>query len=422
MSGLPQPVLDALEFERAIRVKDSVLDDPFYQVPHECSQAAPGTLLKVEKDVETKLYLIPAGTALSKIVYQSEKLNGTPVPVSGFILWPYAARSHQDGYQVVAWAHGTSGANADHAPSNYKNLWQHFVAPYQLALQGYVVVGTDYAGLGVQKDAYGALIMHEYLASPSQAHDILHSVNAARVAFPELSKYFVVMGHSQGGGAAWAVAQRAASNPIPGYLGAIAVSPYTNFLKEESVFGPRVAATICRGIASFFPDFEPQDILTSEGEKRISLMSQTGAGVAAAIAIVHKADLVKPDWRTNLYVQKYGALTGSGGKAIQGPLLVIHGEADAMNSLATVKAAVEKTASLFPLAQLESVWLPDIRHAPALGASQFLWMDWIAARFNGLEVPPGHRTCRLTSPRPSSTYHKDQNWYLEAASQFYQTI
>ena len=151
-------------------------------------------------------------------------------------------------------------------------------------------------------------------------------------------------------------------------------------------------------------------------------MSQTGAGVAAAIAIIHKADLVKPDWRTNPHVQKYGALTGSGGKPIQGPLLVIHGEADAMNSLATVKAAVEKTASFFPLAQLESVWLPDVRHAPALGASQCLWMDWIAARFNGLEVPPGHRTSRLISPRPSTAYHKDQNWYLEAASQFYQTI
>lgn len=137
--------------------------------------------------------------------------------------------------------------------------------------------------------------MHEYLASPSQGNDIVHSVHAARVAFPELSKDFVVVGHSQGGGAAWAVAQRAASSPIPGYLGAIAISPYTNFLNEESVFGHRVAATVCRGIVSSFPDFDPQDILTLEGDKRISVMSQTGAGVAAAIAIVHKADLVKPD-------------------------------------------------------------------------------------------------------------------------------
>lgn len=422
MSGLPKAILDALEFERAIRVKGSVLDDPFYQCPSGSSQAAPGTLLKVEKNVDTTPYLIPVGTALSKFVYQSEKLNGAPVPVSGFILWPYATRSYQDGYPVVAWAHGTSGAKTNQAPSNYKNLLQHFLAPYQLALQGYVVVATDYAGLGVQKDASGVPIMHEYLASPSQGSDVIHSVTAARMAFPELSKDFVVIGHSQGGGAAWAVAQKAAAGPIPGYLGAIAISPYTNFLIEESVFGPRVAAAISGVIAAYFPDFDPRDILTSEGEKRVSLMFQTDAGVAASIALFHDADIVKPDWRENQYIQKFASLTGNGGKPIQGPLLVIHGEADVMNSPAGVKTALAKTADLFPSAQLDSIWLPDVRHTAALGASQHVWMDWIADRFAGLEVPPGHRTSRLTSARPSTAYHKDQNWYLETASQFYQTV
>lgn len=422
MSKLPPPIIDALNFEKSLRVKGSVLDDPFYQCPLDSSQAAPGTLLKVEKDVDTKPYLIPAGTALSKFVYQSEKLNGSPVPVSACILWPYAPRSQPDGYSVVAWAHGTSGANTNHAPSNYKNLWQHFLAPYQLALQGYVVVATDYAGLGVQKDASGTPIMHEYLASPSQANDVIHSVTAARAAFPELSKRFVVIGHSQGGGAAWAVAQKAAANPIPSYLGAIAISPYTNFLIEESAFSPRIGAAMCRGIASSFPDFDPREILTPEGEKRVSLMFQLDAGTAAAIALFHDADLVKPGWKENHHIQNHGSMTSSGGKPIRGPLLVIHGEADPMNSAAAVQIAIENTANLFPSAQIKSVWLPDVKHAPALGASQHLWMDWIADRFAGVEVPPGHQTTRLASARPSTTYHKDQNWYLEAATQFYQTV
>lgn len=212
MSGLPPPLAGALDFEKALRVKSSVDDDPFYQCPSESSQATPGTLLKIEKDVDTAPYLIPAGTAISKFIYQSEKLNGSSVPVSGYVLWPYAARSCQDGYSVVAWAHGTSGANVEHAPSNYKNLLHHFSGPYQLALQGYVVVSTDYAGLGVKKDSVGKHVMHEYLACPSQAKDVVHSVTAAREAFPELSERFVVIGHSQGGGAAWAVAQRAVSH------------------------------------------------------------------------------------------------------------------------------------------------------------------------------------------------------------------
>ncbi|KAK3169218.1 hypothetical protein OEA41_008601 [Lepraria neglecta] len=421
MSGLPSPVLDALKFEKANWAKGSVLDDPFYKCPADFAQASPGTLLKVEKDVDTGPYLIPAGTALSRILYQSEKLDGSLVPVSGFILWPYTARSQPDGYPVVAWAHGTSGSDADTAPSNHKNLWQHFLAPYQLALQGYVVVATDYAGLGVEKHASGEPITHEYLASPSQGNDVIHSVKAAQAAFPELSKRFVVIGHSQGGGAAWAVAQREATSPVPGYLGAIAISPYTSFLNEEGKFSPLMGAAICRGIASSFPEFDPKEILTQEGEGRVAMMFQTHAGVAAAIALLSGADLLKPDWKQNRHLQKHGKLTSNGGKPIKGPLLVIHGESDRMNSPAAVKIAVEKTASLFPSSQLEVIWLPHVTHAPALGASQRLWMDWIADRFAGVEVKPGCQTSQLASARPAMAYHKEQNWYLEAASQFYHT-
>ena len=35
------------------------------------------------------------------------------------------------------------------------DLWQHYLAPFQLAIQGYAVVGIDYAGLGADKDAHG---------------------------------------------------------------------------------------------------------------------------------------------------------------------------------------------------------------------------------------------------------------------------
>ena len=49
MADLPQPILDTLEFETSLRVKASVLHDPFYQCPSDTAKAAPGTLLKVEK-------------------------------------------------------------------------------------------------------------------------------------------------------------------------------------------------------------------------------------------------------------------------------------------------------------------------------------------------------------------------------------
>ena len=63
----------------------------------------------------------------------------------------------------MKWAHGTSGSNAESAPSNIKNLWYRFQAPYQSVLNGYVIIATDYAGLGVAADDSGKQIMFEYL-------------------------------------------------------------------------------------------------------------------------------------------------------------------------------------------------------------------------------------------------------------------
>lgn len=64
------------------------------------------------------------------------------------------------------------------------------------------MVATDYAGLGVHRRPSGDLITHEYLASPSHAKDVGYAVQAAQSIFPELSKRFIVLGHSQGGCAA----------------------------------------------------------------------------------------------------------------------------------------------------------------------------------------------------------------------------
>lgn len=419
MDALPQPILEALAFEKTNWAKGSVFEDAFYDCPAEAAHANPGSLLRVEKDINTSSYLLPPATALSRIIYQSETLSGLKVPVSAFILWPYSPNSRPEGYSVVAWAHGTSGGDPNTAPSNHKSLWQHFHGPYQLALNGYVVVATDYAGLGLHKDVSGNPIMHEFLASPSQANDIVHSVSAAHAAFPELSKDFVVIGHSQGGGAAWAVAQKAAKSLIPGYLGAIAVSPYTNFMKEQGPNGALAAATMCRSIASVYPDFKPETVLTPEGEMRVKAMFELGMGFASALALFYGSNSVTHNWKDNDHLKKYADLTSNGEKQIEGPLLVIHGEADPMNMPASVDSAVQKTADLFPTSQLEYVSLPHITHQPALAGSQRLWMDWIRDRFAGVDVEPGYKRTQLKSARPGDAYQREQNWYLQPATQFY---
>jgi len=219
-TNLSSAAAAALAFDRATYVNGLVSDDPFYSVlPAGSENAAAGTLIKVERQSNTSLFTLPPTASLSRIIYQSKNLNGSLVPVSAYVLWPYTPRKQSDGFPIVAFAHGVSGLTNECAPSHIRNLWQHFLAPFQLAMQGYVVVATDYAGLGVPRDAKNNSIVHEFVTGPSQANDIFYSVQAAQAAFSELSKEFVLMGHSEGGGAVWSAAQRQVHEPVSGYLG-----------------------------------------------------------------------------------------------------------------------------------------------------------------------------------------------------------
>ena len=424
MAETTASVGDALDFEQSNWVNGvPVVADEFYTPPAYLETDAAGKLLKIDDGVDASKYLLPPGTALSRIMYLSETISGAIVPVSAFILWPYSPKHHSDGlYPVVAWAHGSSSLYQDGAPSHHKNLWQHFLAPYQIALNGYVVVATDYAGLGVHHDARGKSITHAYLAMPAHANDIVFAVKAARAAFPEtLSKDFVTVGHSQGGGATWAVAQRQATTPTDGCLGCIPISPVTRVLDEPDPFGSIIFAAMTEGMKAALPDTDLAAILTPEGLQRLDAARQANAGVASIVQILFDANLLHPNYKTNKHVQQYQDMVLNGGKAIGCPLLVIHGAADPRVSAATARAAVERTKASFPEAQIEMAILPGVTHTPALTAGQRLWMEWIADRFAGKPFEKQVSECsKVVEPaRPIDRYAGEQNWYLAPATEFY---
>ena len=93
------------------------------------------------------------------------------------------------------------------------------------------MVATGYVGLSVAKDARGNPICYEYITGPARANDLIYSKAAARAAFPELSKKFLLIGHSQGGGAVWVAAQKLADEPVEGHLGTVAGQAFETYLK-----------------------------------------------------------------------------------------------------------------------------------------------------------------------------------------------
>ncbi|KAF4553888.1 Hypothetical protein D9617_5g067630 [Elsinoe fawcettii] len=385
----------ALDFERSNWAGLSARFDPFYtSLPANTSSSSPGSLLKLEAQTNTTLYTLPPNVALSRIVFQSATANGTSVPSSAFVLWPWLPRHFStQGLPIVAWAHGTSGWSAECAPSHIRNLWYQYSAPFTLALQGYVAVAPDYTGLGVGKDAENRTIRHQYNVHQAAANDLVYSVQAAQAAFPELGKEFVVIGHSQGGGAAWAAAQMQAESPREGYLGTVAGSPVTNRLTELGFEG--LAPVVAQGLDSVYPDFEPGDWLSEEGVKRTSLLQDLQACQSTKLELLGSVDagsLINPAYNESWYWDTYLNFSRVGGLPIgPEPMLVLQGTDDSSVPAATVDLGVNETCAAYPESNIEYARFEGVEHVPALFASQRIWLDFIEDLFRGRRLDYGYQ-------------------------------
>jgi hypothetical protein len=167
----------------------------------------------------------PGNDNAFRIIYRSTGLNGQPIQVSGAIYLP-SGPAPAGGRNVIAWAHPTTGVVEACAPSlmpdNAGMIW----GLADMLAQGYVVVATDYPGLGTPG-------MHPYLIGISEGRAVLDSVRAAR-ALPNsgASDRFAVWGHSQGGHAALYTGELAASYaPELKLVGVAAAAPATYLIE-----------------------------------------------------------------------------------------------------------------------------------------------------------------------------------------------
>ena len=421
MASLSNATIQAHNFERSYRAHPSVAEDPFYVVQHNASDAAPGAVLKVERETNTSLYTLAPNFSLSRFMYQSKTSNGTLVPVSAYVLWPYIAREYGDGLPVVVWAHGTSGVSDECAPSNIKNLWHHFQAPYELALLGYVVVATDYAGLGVGTDTSGKFIVHEYLNGRAQGNDVAYSILAAQKAFPELSKRFVVVGSSEGGLAAWGFAEKLVSEPMDGHLGTVALSPVTRFLDlpaTEAII-PQLLLMMAPSLIANYPHFKPEQIFTPQGQQSLETYIAL-KGCNTVLFNLPSQNILKSGWQNNTSIQEYQENAAVGGNRISGAMLIIQGAADPIVYPQSVTDAINQTIRADPSAQIEYHVLPHVSHAPAMYAGLQIYLEWIAARFSRQPVKPGFSRHDPQPVRPASAQQLEANWFIQNETESWQ--
>lgn len=226
---------------------------PAVQPPVEASIAArqPGALLSVQA---INMPAAPEHSSQQLLIsYRSLGAQGEPIVVSGYVLVPQG-QPPKGGWPVLAWAHGTtgvadicalSGVYKDGPGYNYQAAALQALSPW--LEQGYAVVATDYQGLGTPGG-------HPYMNANSQLHTVVDSVRAAHHLLPNsLSNDWLVLGHSQGGAAALAVAAGGQAYGSELQLkGAIAAAPGGyDFagIAQYVLDNPELAP----GVAAFFP-------------------------------------------------------------------------------------------------------------------------------------------------------------------------
>jgi acetyl esterase/lipase len=183
----------------------------------EVAAAKPGEILRVWPQEGGS----SAGGRAFRILYRSTSIDNEPIAVSGAIFIPDDL-APSEGRKVVAWAHPTTGVVGKCAPTLLPDLSGTIPGLDDMLSRGYVVVATDYVGLGTPGQ-------HPYLIGESEGRSVLDSVRAAR-RFPgaKAGDSFAVWGHSQGGHAALFTGQLAASYaPELKLVGVAAAAPAT---------------------------------------------------------------------------------------------------------------------------------------------------------------------------------------------------
>jgi pimeloyl-ACP methyl ester carboxylesterase len=225
---------------------------------------------------------LPSASKNWLVLYLSTDINGQPVAVSGTVAVPKGTPP-EGGWPVISWAHGTTGTADICAPSrddgpSYPDY--DYISRINKTLDvwvknGYALLQTDYQGLGTPGP-------HPYLIGDSEARGVVDIVLAARQLVPDLSTKWVVMGHSQGGGAAVFTAGLAPLYaPDLRLEGAVAIAPASHLdlamkviRSGKSPGGMPFLPLALNGAAAASPAVLPDQLLTPLGQQRLELADQ----------------------------------------------------------------------------------------------------------------------------------------------------
>lgn len=290
----------------------------FYDTADPLPAAQPGELIR---SAEFDDYDLPGDVSAVRILYHSQSASGDDVPVSGVVLFP-GKKAPAGGWPIIAWAHDLNGVARSCAPSLGRNLRQGSFLSMYVQL-GYAVVATDYAGLGTS-------VRNAYADMSSNASDVIYSVAAARKAVPQLGSRWIAMGTGEGAIAVIAAGELEQGMRDPNYLGSITLSHLADLreaYKSAVQASPESLLFLAYGVQTVFPKFDVNQILTA---RAMPLYRQIGVEckLSDSSPTPSTAEIMKPKWESNRFVQAFFDRNRAGLKPAAGFLLVISSQGD----------------------------------------------------------------------------------------------
>lgn len=388
-TGLVALVVKAVTTHEEAAARQDALQ-PFY-TPPEALPPEPGSVIRQEPlgvDVD--------GGSAYRILYTSTRLDGSPVAASAMVFVP-SAPAPAGGRPVVAWAHGTVGMGDACAPSRRADPTSQLATWLPPMLdRGWVIVATDYAGLGTPGQEL-------YLIGESEARDVVSSVLAARnMPETDAGTRWVVYGHSQGGHAAlWTGELAADLAPELDLLGVAAAAPAANLTDIISAqYAGRVGWVIGPEVVQAWRSVDPA--LPVEGVVSDSAIDSTATIaeeciVEAALESILRDrfqgpyfatdPLTDPAWAAATTAQVPAPLPSTM------PMLLVQSTADTV-VLAWPNAALQEQWCAAG-SDLSVIWLGNVSHNDTGLTAGPAVVTWATERFDGTVT---QRNCAVAPP------------------------
>lgn len=381
-------ILGVLTMTCALASCSTAVDDAPSQADT-LSSLAPGELIGSPADFQGYSALESLTQQSDTIRYRSTSgIDGSPTEVSGVVFVP-KGDPPPGGWRVVSIGHATSGSETRCAPSSNIGLIGNLPVVIPVLANGYVVVMSDYQGLGSPGT-------HPYLEPTTAGYNVIDAVRAAREAVADTSDSWLGYGVSQGGHAVWS-ANEMSDDYGAGLdlLGSISVSPATDLrpfvdgMTDGTLTPEQITAlpALLKGLQVAHPELDTDDYLHGLLAERSDVFDACAgekAGLQAKIAErvtpedYRPADSAAAD-RLRAALADYSVPSAGSPK----PMLVAYGDQDRLILPAWTQAAVREGCDLGDVIDL--VTAPGQGHG-ILSVGQVV-VDWVNGRVAGNPPP-----------------------------------